>query len=479
MVDDEDDSRSYMAEFLTMLGHTVAEESNGLDAIKRLETGIFHLIISDIRMPGMSGIELLSKVHQSPEFKDVIVVLATAYSDMKTAIEALRAGAYDYLLKPVNIEELVSLIERIAQHQSLKWENQILTTKFEAAVEAATAETVQELTLLKQAYYQQIGMDQVVVYSQTMQDVFQQAQKLHTDRHIPVLIEGETGTGKEIVARCIHYGDSSNTDPFIDINCATLATNIFESELFGYEAGAFTGGLPKGQRGKIDIARGGTLFLDEITEMPLDVQAKLLRVIQEKEFYRVGGLKKFKTDVRIICASNEDIEKKIDEGTFRRDLYYRLNVGRIHLPPLKERPEDIIPLANMFLLEFAQEKRKKFSQISEGASRILMSHNWPGNVRELKNVIEWAVFMWDDKMLRTSHLGILQGKLNTPIFEPAKTGIIDYQEFTLPDDQLPLDRYTHNIIRQALQLHNGNKSETAKYLGISRHSLYSLLKHMD
>ncbi|MDD3364641.1 MAG: sigma 54-interacting transcriptional regulator, partial [Syntrophomonas sp.] len=247
-----------MAEFLTMLGHTVAEESNGLDAIKRLETGIFHLIISDIRMPGMSGIELLSKVHQSPEWKDVIVVLATAYSDMKTAIEALRAGAYDYLLKPVNIEELVSLIERIAQHQSLKWENQILTTKFEAAVEAATAETVQELTLLKQAYYQQIGMDQVVVYSQTMQDVFQQAQKLHTDRHIPVLIEGETGTGKEIVARCIHYGDSSNTGPFIDINCATLATNIFESELFGYEAGAFTGGLPKGQRGKIDIARGGT-----------------------------------------------------------------------------------------------------------------------------------------------------------------------------------------------------------------------------
>lgn len=316
-----------------MLGHTVVEESNGIDALIRLEKEPFHLILSDIRMPRMSGLELLSKVRQSAQWKDMNVVLATAYSDMRTAIEALRSGAYDYLLKPINIDELVGLIERVAERLALKQENHILATKFEAAVEAAAAETIQELALLKKAYYRKIGMDQIVVFSPAMQDVLQQAQKLHDDRHIPVLIEGETGTGKEIVSRCIHYGDGSNTSPFIDINCATLTSNIFESELFGYEAGAFTGGLPKGQKGKIDIAHGGTLFLDEITEMPLDVQAKFLRVIQEKEFYRVGGLKKFKTDVRIICASNEDIEQKVADGNFRRDLYYRLNVGRIHIPP--------------------------------------------------------------------------------------------------------------------------------------------------
>ncbi|MCL6478779.1 MAG: sigma-54 dependent transcriptional regulator [Peptococcaceae bacterium] len=339
LVDDERESRSYLAEFLREQGHRVAESADGSEALDIFTAGEFHLVLTDIRMPKMSGLELLRKIRGMPGGQDVDVVLFTGNGDVRSAIEALRAGAYDYLLKPINVEELVAVTERAGERQALRRENAILTKKFKDAVEAATEETRQELSRFKKAYYESIGLGNIGVFSQAMKKIFQQARKLHTDRSIPVLIEGETGTGKEVIARYIHYGDGNVTAPFVDLNCAAIAPNLFESELFGYEAGAFTGGTPRGQKGKLDLAQGGTLFLDEITEIPTDLQAKLLRVIQEKEFYRVGGLKKIKTDVRIVCATNVDIEKKVEEGAFRRDLYYRLNVGRISLPPLRERTE--------------------------------------------------------------------------------------------------------------------------------------------
>ncbi|MHB1041778.1 MAG: sigma-54-dependent transcriptional regulator [Eubacteriales bacterium] len=479
LVDDDHDSRSSVAEFLREEGHTVAESANGSEALSTFHSGEFHLVLTDIRMPKMSGIELLRRIRGAEGAQAVDVVLFTGNGDMHSAVEALRAGAYDYLLKPINVEELVAVIDRACERQALKRENFILTKKFEDAVQAATEETRQELSRLKKAYSRSIGLGNVGIFSEAMQNVFQQAKKLHDDRSIPVLIDGETGTGKEVIARYIHYGKGNVTTPFVDINCAAITPNLFESELFGYEAGSFTGGIPKGQKGKLDLAQGGTLFLDEVTEMPTDLQAKLLRVLQEKEFYRVGGLKKLKTDLRIICATNVEIEKKVEQGAFRRDFYYRLNVGRIYLPPLRERAEDIIPLARMFLDNFAQEKGKSFKEISKEAANFLSSYRWPGNVRELKNTMEWVVLMWDGPVLKTSHLGILKNEKTPDIArEIYGTGVIDPDNFSLPWGGLSLNEYTNKVIIKALKMNNGNKTETAKYLGMSRRSLYCRLKSL-
>lgn len=480
LVDDDHDCRSCVAEFLREEGHMVVESANGSEALATFRNGEFNLILTDIRMPKMSGIELLRKIRGATDVQSVDVVLFTGNGDMHSAVEALRAGAYDYLLKPINVEELVTVIERAGERQALKRENYILTKKFEDAVQAATEETRQELTRLKKAYSKSIGLGNVGIFSGAMKQVLQQAKKLHADRSMPVLIGGETGTGKEVVARYIHYGDANVTTPFVDINCAAITPNLFESELFGYEAGSFTGGTPKGQKGKLDLAQGGTLFLDEVTEMPTDLQAKLLRVLQEKEFYRVGGLKKVKTDLRIICATNVDIEKKVEQGSFRRDFYYRLNVGRIYLPPLRERTEDILPLARMFLDHFSREKGKCFKEISKEAADLLLSYKWPGNVRELKNTMEWVVLMWDGAVVKTSHLGILKNEKtpDTPR-EISGTGTIDPENFSLPAGGLRLNEYTSKVILKALKMNNGNKTETARYLGMSRRSLYCRLKNLN
>ncbi|OPY58563.1 MAG: Transcriptional regulatory protein ZraR [Pelotomaculum sp. PtaU1.Bin035] len=479
LVDDDHAGRAYLGEFLREIGHIVLESADGYAALDAFLSKEFHLVLSDIRMPKMSGIELLQKIRGLPGGQSVDIILITGDGELQTAIDALRAGAYDYLLKPINIEELVKVTERVAEHQALKRENEALTGRFVDVVKAVTEETRQELSRFKKAYYESVGLGQIGVFSEAMKKVIQLAQKLRTDSSVPVLIQGETGTGKEVVARYIHYGEGVAAAPFIDINCAAISPGIFESELFGYEAGAFTGGLAKGQKGKLDIAMGGTLFLDEIGEIPTDLQAKLLRVIQEKEFYRVGGLKKIKTDTRIICATNIEIEEKVRQGKFRRDLYYRLNVGRVYLPPLRQRTEDILPLARMFLTRFTREKGKRFEGIGEKAANVLLSYQWPGNVRELKNAMEWVVLMWDDVEVKPAHLGIIQ-RAGTCIVpgKAAEAGILDHKNFTLPPDSLPLEEYTNNIILKALRMHRGNKTETAKYLGISRRSLYSRLKYL-
>jgi transcriptional regulator with PAS, ATPase and Fis domain len=285
------------------------------------------------------------------------------------------------------------------------------------------------------------------------------------------LIEGETGTGKEVITKIIHFGEGGTAVPFIDLNCAALAPSVFESELFGYEAGAFTGSLPKGQKGKLDLAFGGTLFLDEITEMPLELQAKLLRILQEKEFYRVGGLKKIKTDVRIICATNTDIEDKVEQGAFRRDLFFRLNAARIYVPPLRQRKDEIIPLAESFLARFAKEKGRCFEGISKEAGKVLFSYDWPGNIRELKNLIEYAVVMYNDTQLKTKHLD--------PLFK-FKTGITTKNDSVLlPPANLSLVKRTNKIISEALRMHNGNKTDTARYLGMPIRTLYRRLERLS
>jgi len=471
LVDDESESRLHVAEFLRELGHTVVEKDDGYEALQSVCTEEFNLVLSDIKMPRLSGLELLRHIRSLPGGQDLRVVLFTGYGDLRTSVEALRSGAHDYLLKPIDIEELCRLTEQVAKSQSTgpRQRTEDTAKNTDAAAGGDAPKRDESYTHTK-----------MVFFSGAMREVIDQARKLHTDRSVPVLIEGETGTGKELVARYIHHGEDETDFPFVGINCAALSPTLFESELFGYEAGAYTGGLARGQKGKLDLAKGGTLFLDEITEIPVSLQAKLLRVIQEKEFYRVGGLQTVPTDVRIVCATNQDIEKCVAQGTFRADLYYRLNVARIHIPPLRQRPEDIIPLASIFLDEFSRKKGKQFATISEEAARILLSYPWPGNVRELRNVMARVALLWDDTQLRPCHLEMLEPeRCRAGLPNTGNSSIIDYRNFTLPADGLPLEEYVNNIIRTALHMHNYNKAVTARYLGISRRSLYCRLKHLS
>jgi|GEM_PF-721657 len=314
------------------------------------------------------------------------------------------------------------------------------------------------------------------VFSEKTRQVIEQAQKYATDRSMGLLICGETGTGKEKIARITHGSDSSIQDqrPFVAINCAAITTSLFESELFGYETGAFTGGLKQGQIGKIQLAAGGTLFLDEIGEMPLATQAKLLRVIQEKEFYRVGGLKKVKMDVRIICATNSNLLHAIAEGRFRKDLYYRLKVGYLHLLPLRERVEEVMPLAIMFLQYFAQQSGKICNVFGESAINMLISYDWPGNIRELRNVMEWTAFMYDGITLQSEHLDIIRA--GDPFQTPGDCQT-PQRPAAIPNGNLK--KCTDQLVKQTLESHGGNKAAAARELGISRRALYRILEKTD
>ncbi len=332
---------------------------------------------------------------------------------------------------------------------------------------------------MKKAYARKIGSEEIGVFSDTLRDVFWRAKKLHDNREIPVLIEGETGTGKEILAHYIHFGDGSVVTPFIGVNCAALSSTLFESELFGYEAGAFTGSNPKGQRGKFDAAESGTIFLDEITEMLQEHQAKLLRVIQEREFYRVGGLEKHSTDVRIVCATNRDVNRQIEDGIFREDLYYRLNVGYLKIPPLRERSKEILPLAILFLQKFAKEQRVKFSKINKEAAALLKNYYWPGNIRELKSIMQRITLLWDDEEVTPDHVEFLfqntaksQSRHNTQYEFPS-------DNFSLPDKGFDLNTFLLDIVKKSLEKHNGNKTDASLYLGISCHVLYTYLKRLE
>lgn len=312
------------------------------------------------------------------------------------------------------------------------------------------------------------------VFSSAMKTVMQQALLLHQDRSLPVLIEGETGTGKELVARYIHYGNRPVSLPFVDINCAAITPTIFESELFGYEGGSFTGSRSRGQRGKIDLARGGSLFLDEIGEIPVQMQAKLLRVIQEREYFRVGGLAKSEADVRWICATNIDLDQSVQAGSFRQDLFYRIETFRLRIPPLRERPDDILPLAQMFLQAHSRQRNKRFRVISSPAAELLLQYSWPGNVRQLQNVIERIVILEDDQEIRPGHLAYLFNSRAASAGSPTETA-----DLNLPAEKLDLNELNRTILLEALAMHQGNKTRAASYLGLSRRAFTYRLNKLD
>ncbi|WP_371376125.1 sigma-54-dependent transcriptional regulator [Sporomusa aerivorans] len=477
LVDDDRDSRAVVKWFLQDRHCEVTECASGAEALSQFDRADYPMVLSDIHMPGMSGIDLAKAIKQLPDGWRTDIILFTGYADMESAVAALRAGAYDYLQKPVDAQELAVTIERVAEHQALLRENKKLTDRFQDEVCAATEETRRELSLMKKVLAES-SIGKVGVFGEITRGLMAQAQKFHTDRSMPVLIQGETGVGKEIIAKAIHYGTTTGqleSRPFVDLNCGALTPSLFESEMFGYEPGAFTGSQVRGAKGKFDIAQTGTLFLDEITEIPLNLQAKLLRVLQEKEFYRVGGLKKIATDIRIICATNLSLEEQVEKGTFRRDLYYRLKVGQIVVPPLRERKEEIVALATAFLLDNARQKKKRFQRISPAAAGLLAEYLWPGNIRELKNVLEYVVFAYDAEELQASHLSKLlrvENRSRTDGQPPAKRHMI----LPFPAGGYSLKSFCDDIVDEVLAAHDGDHAAAAGYLGISLRALFYRLQ---
>ncbi|HNW92165.1 MAG TPA: sigma-54 dependent transcriptional regulator, partial [bacterium] len=400
------------------------------------------------------------------------VIIFTAFADTATAVDALRLGAYDYLYKPINLEHLAACLDHVAEIQRLRRDNRVLGRQFDEAVSMAAADARRELQQLRAERAGDSQQNPLIGESPALAHIREQALALHRDRNIAVLIAGETGTGKELIARLVHHGGRTGTAPFIAINCAALPAAVFESELFGYEAGAFTGGLPTGAKGKLDLARGGTLFLDEIGELSAPLQAKLLRVLEQREYYRVGGLTKEKADIRFIAATNIAIEEKVAAGEFRQDLLYRLGMARLTLPPLRERREDILPLAAHFLAEFSRARGRHFHSFSPKAQEKLLAYSWPGNVRELRSSIELATLLHHGETMGPDC--IMLAGTNSPAIIDANG-----KPFALPEREFPLAAFTSNIIRQAYRRHNYNKAETAKYLGISRQALYRQLEKLD
>jgi len=332
-----------------------------------------------------------------------------------------------------------------------------------------TNQAIQEkLTKLSHAYAEVSGIGRVGIFSSKMNSIMKMADFFHSDRNVPVLIEGETGTGKEIIARIVHFGDKGTTSPFVILNCSAISSSLFESELFGYEEGAFTGAKKDGMMGKLELAQGGTLFLDEIGELPLELQPKLLRVLQQKEFYRIGGKKPIKLDVRIICATNRDLKTEMDSNRFRSDLYYRLNTGKLFIPPLRERQEEIVPLAEMFLLKYSEEKKRDFRYINEKAATLLSEYSWPGNVRELENAIERVVLIYNEPEAQPWHFNFI-----TDLEQDNKTSQKQgYLVVDLPEEGKSLESIEEDIIRKVLAKFEGNQVKAAEYLDVSRHTIY-------
>lgn len=417
----------------------------GEAAIKHLKMHPADLILLDIKLPGMDGIETLRLIRQMG--MEVAVIMMTAYEDVKSVVTAMKMGAIDYLVKPLDIEELDVIIEKALENLQLRREVEELRTQMA----------------------KEYDINNIISQSAGMTMALKMVNIVKNSYDTTVLLEGETGTGKEVIAKLIHYGSGRLGKPLVSINCGAISKDLVESELFGYEEGAFTGGLKNGKKGKCELADGGTLFLDEISELPLPAQVKLLRFLEDKEFYKVGGTEKKKVDVRIIAATNQSLSECIKTKTFREDLYYRLNVAKIILPPLRERKEDIMPLIRLFLEKFNEKFGKKFQGVSPDAEEIFLNHRWEGNVRELKNTLERIVLMENDKQIMASHLWFLQSMMTPSLFSTTENKMID--------EGISLTEINKNLVREALQKTGGNKTRAAKLLGISRSSLIYRLKN--
>ncbi|MDI6632380.1 MAG: sigma-54 dependent transcriptional regulator [Bacillota bacterium] len=446
VVDDEESVCQMLRDLLEAEGYAVLTALHASKALEYLYgKDEVNAVLVDIRMPDIDGLEFFAQIRR--EGYTVPVIVMTAYGTTDTAIQAMKLGAFDYVLKPFNIEELLLTVQKAVEVDHMARE---LTALRRELAGKAPGKEIEEL----------IGR------SAAMHEVYKQIGKF-ADTDYTILIVGETGTGKELVAGAVHRNSKRRDGPFVRINCAAIPENLLESELFGYEKGAFTGASSR-KLGKFELAHGGTLFLDEISEIPLAMQAKLLRVLQEKEFDRVGGIKPIKVDTRIIAATNRDLGEMVCEGSFRADLYYRLNVITIRMPPLRERKEDIGLLATHFIQQAAAKLNKPVQGISDEARELLEAYDWPGNVRELRNVCERAVVLTRSLLIVPEDLpATLQSGFEGEVTAEKWTGQTLYEI---------LSDVERSVILRALKKHNFNRTKTAQELGINRRTLYEKIK---
>ena len=439
VLDDEDMIRDLLRETFQKKGFHVDTAMNGKEALAKLGEQRYDLLVTDLRLPDISGMKILSTARK--KHPDVGIIMITAYGSIKNAVKAMKQGAFDYITKPFNLDEMELVVDKFFEYRSLVDENQYLRSELD----------------------RKFSFDNIVGTSDPMQRVFDCIRMVAKSK-ATVLIQGASGTGKELVARAIHYNSGRKKGPFVTTNCAALPEGLVESELFGHEKGAFTGAI-RTTKGRFEMADGGTLLLDEISEISLGLQAKLLRVLQEREIERVGGGKPFPVDVRIISTTNKDIQKEIEDGRFREDLYYRLNVVPIHLPAICERREDIPLLIHHFVKQFSKENGIPIKGISEKAIRMLSQRDWPGNVREIENCIERAVVMCEPSVdvLDVNHF-FMQDRVPS-------------SETPLPDFSSPMTirDVEKSLILSTLEKHNNNRTKTAELLGISVRTLRNKL----
>jgi two-component system response regulator PilR (NtrC family) len=442
VVDDEDIIRESLSYILKNENYEVSEASNGRIAFEMLKESSYDLVITDIEMPEMKGIELLDEIKKMNLQTNTIIV--TAYGSMETAIAALRSGASDYILKPVEFDELLIKVKKLFAVRDLHLENRILRKELQ----------------------REYDYTNIIGKSPAIMQIFEMI-KAVADTDSTVLISGNSGTGKELVARALHYNSKRANKPFIPLNCGAISENLIESELFGHKKGAFTGAITD-KEGFIKAAGGGTLFLDEISEMPPQLQVKLLRAIQEKEYTPVGTTITLPVNVRFIASTNRNLTEYVNQGKFREDLYYRLNVVDIHLPSLKERDGDIPLLADHFLDKYRKQMNKNIKGISNDAMRSLMNHDWRGEIREMENVIERSVIFCNEDFIKVKHLPVqFQSEVQPSEFLPS--GSLDES----------VKRFERDIITRALETNDFNKEKTADELQVGLSTLYRKMKELD
>jgi two-component system response regulator HydG len=428
LVDDDPTARSVLEAVLQRDGHEIFSADDGPSALQVAAEHPPDVVVTDLQMPEMSGVELMKKLREQDRTLPVIIV--TGHAQVDTAIDAMRAGAQDYLTKPINVNALRLAIERAVQNRNVRAEAESLRQQIREKDSAA--------------------LGGLIGASSAMQKVYRTARQVAAAR-ATVLITGESGTGKGELARALHELSPRREGPFIALHCAALAESLLESELFGHEKGSFTG-ADRRRIGRFEQAQGGTLFLDEVGEIPMSTQVKLLRVLQERRFERVGGNETVAVDVRLVAASNRDLAAAAEEGQFRQDLFYRLNVVHIEMPPLRSRDTDILLLARAFLKRFADENERHIEEFSDGARARLLAHRWPGNVRELENAIERAVVLCDDKRIEEHHL-------------PAELDASQKGKIAIPGSTMAdIERFA---ILSTLEATNGSTSRAAKMLGLS------------
>ena len=447
IVDDEDSIRFSLLEAFKEEGYKVLEASTGLECMEIVKGQSPDLVLLDLKLPKTTGTDLLKQIKEFDNH--IVVIMLTAHGDITSAVETMRHGAHDYILKPFNIEELKMTIQRALETLSL----------------------LKEVTIYRQQQRVDFDKNYVVGKDPLMMNVYDIIKKVAWSRSTSVLVQGETGTGKEFVARAIHYMSSRRDNLFIDFNCTALPEPLLESELFGHEKGAFTDAKAQ-KKGLFELADKGSLFLDEIGDMSYNVQAKLLRALQERAFHRVGGTEKIHVDIRIIASTNKNLKKLLADGRFREDLYYRLQVVPITLPPLRERTGDIVILAKHFIDRFNREFKKNIYRIDPQTEKLLLEYPWPGNIRELKNVIERAILLYAEDVLMPEHLmlGDYQG-------EPQAEAEIGGEALGSPE--ITLEEMEMRYISKVLDAVGWNKNQASKVLGIDRTTLYTKIKRFN